>query len=298
MDAPLWTYAIRGDHVALIDPGIPTTWDAVLGSELAAAGIAPGDIGELILTHGHPDHQGGSRTIQAVTGATITAPLDDATWVEDPERQWRELWDGYPGVVDMNPLRDVLVGMCGGAVRVDRLLRDGDEIELGDHRLRVIQTRGHSRGHVAYLDEATGCLFSGDVVQGRGTGNSSGGDVIAPMYQDVVDYRAGLRRLLETPFEHLCAAHKDVTDAAGGRAIIEASLAFADEVDRLVRDAVAGNDGAIPAREVAARIGRLAGCMTPVNMQTVTTALAHLTELAREGLVEESWSATSAGRAG
>ena len=174
----------------------------------------------------------------------------------------------------MNPARDVLVGMCGGAVRVDRLLRDGDVVELGDHRLRVIQTRGHSRGHVAYLDEATGCLFSGDVVQGRGTGNSSGGDVIAPMYQDVVDYRTGLQRLLDTPFEHLCAAHKDLADATGGRALIEASLAFVDETDALVRDAVAGNDGAIPTREVAARIGRLAGCLTPVNMQTVTAAVA------------------------
>ena len=198
----------------------------------------------------------------------------------------------------MNPARDMLVGMCGGAVRIDRLLRDGDVIELGDHRLRVIQTRGHSRGHVAYLDEATGCLFSGDVVQGHGTGTSSGGDTIAPMYQDVGDYRTGLRRLLETPFEHLCAAHKDATDTASGRALIEASLAFVDEADAVVRAAVAGNDGAIPTREVAARIGALAGCATGVTMQTVTVAVAHLTELAREGLIEETWSTVPAGRAG
>jgi glyoxylase-like metal-dependent hydrolase (beta-lactamase superfamily II) len=289
MDAPLWVYALRSRGVTLIDSGIPSTWDAVLGGALAAEGIGAADVRDIALTHGHPDHQGGARTIQGITGATIAAPLDDALWVEDPERQWRELWDGYPGVIDMNPAREVLVGMCSGAVRVDRLLRDGDLLALEDRELRVIQTRGHSRGHVAYLDTSTGCLFTGDVVQARGLRTSSGSQVLSPMYQDVGDYRAGLRRLLATPFEHLCPAHLEVTDAAGGRALIEASLGFVDEVDQLVRDAVVHAPAPVPAREVAARIGRLVGCETVVNMQTTTVAVAHLTELAREGLVEMSY---------
>jgi glyoxylase-like metal-dependent hydrolase (beta-lactamase superfamily II) len=44
-----------------------------------------------------------------------------------------------------------------------RILRDGDEIDLGDRILRVIHTPGHSPGHVAYLDITGEVLFTGDI---------------------------------------------------------------------------------------------------------------------------------------
>jgi glyoxylase-like metal-dependent hydrolase (beta-lactamase superfamily II) len=289
MDFPLWIYAIRDSEIAVIDSAIPSTFDAILGAELRGVGIDPASIGLVVLTHGHPDHQGGARTLQAVSGATIVAPLDDATWIEDPERQWRELWDGYPGAISLVDSRDLLVGMCGGSVRVDVALRDGDRMGVGDRELEVIQTRGHTRGHVALLDTSSGCLFSGDVVAGRGLPTSSGRQNGSPMYQDVDDYRTGLERLRATSFEILCPAHLEPLGADAGRALIDDSLAFADEVDQLVRDMVDGAPDPVPTRVVAGRIGQLVGCATPVNMQTVTVAVAHLTALAREGLIEESW---------
>ncbi len=45
---------------------------------------------------------------------------------------------------------------------VTRALRDGDTIDLGSITLRVIDTPGHSPGHVAYFDESSGALFTGD----------------------------------------------------------------------------------------------------------------------------------------
>jgi glyoxylase-like metal-dependent hydrolase (beta-lactamase superfamily II) len=289
MDFPLWIYAIRDGEVAVIDSAIPSTFDAILEAELRGVGIDPGSIGLVVLTHGHPDHQGGARILQSISGAKIVAPLDDATWIEDPERQWRELWDGYPGAISLVDSRDLLVGMCGGSVRVDVALRDGDRMGVGDRELEVIQTRGHTRGHVALLDTRTGCLFSGDLVQGRGLPASSGRQNGSPMYQDVDDYRAGLERLRAASFELLCPAHLDPLDVDGGRALIDESLAFADEVDELVRQMVTAAPDPVPTRMVAGRIGQLVGCATPVNMQTVTVAVAHLTALAREGLIEESW---------
>ena len=289
VDAPLWIYAIRGGTVAVIDSAIPSTYDAILGAGLRQVGIDPATIGLVVLTHGHPDHQGGAHKLRAVSGAAIAAPLDDAPWIEDPERQWRELWDGYPGAISLVEDRDLLVGMCGPGVRVDQPLRDGDRVSLGDRELEVIQTRGHSRGHVALLDTLTGCLFSGDVVQGRGLRASSGRQTYAPMYQDVRDYRTGLERLRATSFELLCPAHLDPVGIDRGRSLIDASLAFVDEVDVLVRDQIVSSTGPVPTRAVAARIGELVGCEPVVNMQTVTVAVAHLNELARAGLIEESW---------
>lgn len=205
-----------------------------------------------------------------------------------PERQWRELWDGDPGAISLVEARDLLVGMCGQGVRVDQPLRDGDRVSLGDRELEVIQTRGHSRGHVALLDTLTGCLFSGDVVQARGLRASSSRQTYAPMYQDVQDYRTGLERLRATSFERLCPAHRDPVGAEDGRSLIDASLAFVDEVDVLVRDQIISSTGPVPTRAVAARIGELVGCEPVVNMQTVTVAVAHLHELPRAGLIERN----------
>jgi glyoxylase-like metal-dependent hydrolase (beta-lactamase superfamily II) len=300
-DVPLWLYVLRSragsGSATLIDTATPTTFDAGVGSALREIGIDPADVGDVVLTHGHPDHQGGASTWLAVSGARISAPLDDVPWIEDPERQWRELWDGYPGAISLVDARDGLMDMCGGPVRVDRPLRDGDLVDLGDRALEVIQTRGHTRGHVALLDRATGCLFSGDVVQGRGMRTSSGTSAIAPMYEDVVDYRAGLERLLATPFELLCPAHREPLPTAEGQELIRESLAFVDEIDVLVRELVDATAGPLSSRHVAERIGGRVGCTPPATMQATTVALAHLTELARTGAIDEAWTHRAPGTA-
>ncbi|ANY76650.1 MBL fold metallo-hydrolase [Paenibacillus ihbetae] len=44
------------------------------------------------------------------------------------------------------------------------LLRDGDVIELGNRRLVIYHTPGHSPGHIAVLDTSRGYLFTGDLL--------------------------------------------------------------------------------------------------------------------------------------
>src|SRR3954471_16975790 len=63
-----WSFAIRSadGRVTLVDAGIgpagsPGAWDAVPGrlpGAMAAAGIAPGDVTTIVLTHLHSDHVG------------------------------------------------------------------------------------------------------------------------------------------------------------------------------------------------------------------------------------------------
>jgi glyoxylase-like metal-dependent hydrolase (beta-lactamase superfamily II) len=43
-----------------------------------------------------------------------------------------------------------------------RVLRDNDLIDLGGRVLRVLHVPGHTPGHVAYLDEVSNMLFTGD----------------------------------------------------------------------------------------------------------------------------------------
>lgn len=46
----------------------------------------------------------------------------------------------------------------------ERLLTDGDSIDLGGRTLRVLHTPGHSPGHMCFWEEDRGWLFTGDLV--------------------------------------------------------------------------------------------------------------------------------------
>jgi len=49
-------------------------------------------------------------------------------------------------------------------------LNDGDIIDIGAHKLRIIWTPGHTIGSISIYDEVTGSLFTGDVVFVGGVG--------------------------------------------------------------------------------------------------------------------------------
>ncbi|TIQ53754.1 MAG: MBL fold metallo-hydrolase, partial [Mesorhizobium sp.] len=46
----------------------------------------------------------------------------------------------------------------------DRLLGEGDFVDLGDRAFEVIHTPGHSPGGIALYERKTGILLSGDIV--------------------------------------------------------------------------------------------------------------------------------------
>lgn len=45
-----------------------------------------------------------------------------------------------------------------------RILRDGDQIDLGNRTLKVIHTPGHSPGHCCFYEQDRGRLYSGDLI--------------------------------------------------------------------------------------------------------------------------------------
>ena len=44
------------------------------------------------------------------------------------------------------------------------LLNDGDEIDIGNRKLTIYHTPGHSPGHISILDNSRGYLFTGDLL--------------------------------------------------------------------------------------------------------------------------------------
>ena len=295
-DAPLWIHLLRDpDGSALIDCGVPSTYERVLTKALPLVGAGPAEIAWVVLTHGHPDHMGGHPGLRGRAPFKVAAPLEDVIWVESVARQWHDFWDCFPGAFSLEEHRSAIVDMCGGDLPVDRVLRDGQVFELGVRRLEVVQTRGHTRGHCALFERETGILFCGDDVQGYGVPASSGTSVFAPLYDDVDDYVTGLQRLRALPFTLLCPAHHLPLERDAGVELIDRSIAFVEEVDGIVRGLLQGGRTPLTTADVATAVGELCGTKPPVSIQTVYTARAHLERAARAGLVTPRWEPAGAG---
>jgi hydroxyacylglutathione hydrolase len=92
-------------------------------------------------THWHPDHAGGNARIKAETGCEIVGPKE---------------------VTRLAPL--------------DRPVGEGDVVELGQTRFEVLDTGGHTLGHISYVDAADKIAFVGDTLFALGCGRLFEGD--------------------------------------------------------------------------------------------------------------------------
>jgi hydroxyacylglutathione hydrolase len=105
------------------------------------------------LTHAHPDHQGASKEVCEALGIPYWVPERDADAAEDP----RLIEERQPG----HPLaRFFYKTMVGPGRPVDRRLRAGDEVA----GFSVLDTPGHSAGHVSFWRESDRVLILGDVL--------------------------------------------------------------------------------------------------------------------------------------
>ena len=108
-------------------------------------------VGAHALTHGHLDHAGGSRQL-------IDA-FDVPVWVGEGDRD--AVQTGRPPAPET--WAEPAVARFGGfeAVGVARALREGDDL---GHGFTVLETPGHSDGHVAFWRERDRTLVLGDVL--------------------------------------------------------------------------------------------------------------------------------------
>jgi glyoxylase-like metal-dependent hydrolase (beta-lactamase superfamily II) len=127
----------EGDAALVIDPGEAT--DEVLA---AVEGVR---VAAVVNTHGHADHCGGNATLVERTGAPLLAHAQDLPLIETLPQQGAMF--GVPFAPSPKP---------------DRLIDDGDTLDLGPHTFTVRHTPGHSPGHVVLIGD--GMVFAGDVL--------------------------------------------------------------------------------------------------------------------------------------
>jgi glyoxylase-like metal-dependent hydrolase (beta-lactamase superfamily II) len=199
-------YIVRGAVTALVDTGVFGTPTNDVAPALASLGLALSDIDMVVNTHGHMDHLGGNSEVKDASGAQIHLHRADQPLADSNEYHAQRLRELYP-VVDADHLRPsreaMTMRLLGRVVGVDRLLDDGDVVDLGaDVTLRVVHTPGHTGGSVCYYWEAAGLLFTGDSIQARGV--HAGG---LPIVESPASYAESLKRAREIRPRALMMGH-------------------------------------------------------------------------------------------
>ena len=229
------------DEVIVVDPGPadPAHLDAV---------VAAGRVVRILLTHGHPDHSAGARSLHERTGAPVLAL--------DP--RFRHGGEGLHG-------GDVVTA-AGIDVRVQ-----ATPGHTADSLCFVIDDRAEvaGDGHPGRPDRS---VLTGDTVLGEGS------SVIAEPDGDLGDYLASLRRLAELGPARVLPGHgPDLSDLD---AVVARYLTHRQERLRQVRAAL-DDLGLAPDPASAGPVVRLvyaevARELWPAAEQSVRAQLAHL----------------------
>lgn len=249
----VYAYLIYGKELCLIDAGVFSS-DTMIIDYIKETGRNPEEIGLLIQTHSHPDHIGGSHAIQKASGCKVAAHIDAIPWIEDVELQSRKRPSPY------------FFSLVKESLKVDRVLRDGDRVELSDGQvLRVIHTPGHSQGSISLLLDEEGVLFSGDAIPAAGE---------YPIYEDVLGTVRSIKKLRDIKgLRVLLSAWADPQHGDAVYEAMEAALRHMQHIHDTVRQASASSPAGIR-KELCAQILKDLGF--PVTPNGAKSIEAHL----------------------
>ena len=175
---------------------------ALIERELAAKGWK---LTHILITHHHGDHTAGNVALKHTTGCRIIGPAAESHKIP----------------------------------ALDQTVRGGDTVAIGSSSFEVIETPGHTLGHIAYHDATARLAFVGDTLFAMGCGRVIEGDYpmmwaslqkLAALPEHTIvycghNYTAANARFALTIEPGNLALQGRARDAAGGNAMVPTSLA-------------------------------------------------------------------------
>jgi len=153
------TYIIvDSDGITVIDAGLPRSEKKIL-AYVSSLGKSAQDVKRIIITHADPDHFGGLAALQKTTGAHTYASQIEADAIAKG-RSSREI---APNGFSLRRVLFTLIGpfMKFAPVQVDEIIAQDLILPiLGG--LQVLETPGHTPGHISLFAPSAGILFCGD----------------------------------------------------------------------------------------------------------------------------------------
>ena len=105
----------------------------------------------IVNTHGHVDHIADNSELKQNTSAPLLIHSADADMLVNPQENL-----------------SFFMGTSISSPASDRLLADGETLEVGTFHLKVMHTPGHSPGSICLLSDD--CIFTGDLLFAGGIG--------------------------------------------------------------------------------------------------------------------------------
>ncbi|ADG04986.1 MBL fold metallo-hydrolase [Kyrpidia tusciae] len=166
-------FLLRDDPVTLVDvgPKLPDAWEG-LADGLRRAGCEWRDIEYVVITHPHVDHHGLLSRVLDASGATALVHPDAERRVLSPRLAAESEAMYFEPFLTASGVPEEIRGLIAEHQRLLQEYVDGvDEVktveigarlELGGREWRVLDTPGHSSGHLSLFDEEEGDLIAGD----------------------------------------------------------------------------------------------------------------------------------------
>ena len=154
------------DGLTIIDTGLPRSEKKIL-AYVATLGKSAHDVKRIILTHSDLDHVGGLAALHKLTGARTYASQIEAEAIASGKSSRKIKPSGF----SMRRLMFAVLRpfMKATPFKVEEILTDGQILPaLGG--LRVVDTSGHTPGHISLFAPVVGILFCGDSMVNDETG--------------------------------------------------------------------------------------------------------------------------------
>jgi glyoxylase-like metal-dependent hydrolase (beta-lactamase superfamily II) len=202
------SYLLPGPEGWTIVETGPTTCFDRLVKGVVEAGVDPGDVDRIVVTHIHLDHAGAlGAAAERFPKAELFAHrigvghlVDPTKLIASARRAWGSASDSLWG--EIAPVPAVRLGPLDG----------GESFPLRGGALEVLATPGHARHHLAFLDTGLSAVFTGDGTGVRLADGRRARPAVPPPDLDLEQLFASLDRIRAVEPKRLYRAHFGVSD--------------------------------------------------------------------------------------
>ena len=162
----------------------------------------------ILLTHSHFDHVQGVPALREAAkkvGKDIEVFAHQSAIDRLEDQSFNKVFDEkatYNNIKDVNPLKE------------------GDELDLGGNKLKIIEVPGHIPDHIAVLDDKYQILFTGDALGAQYIENFPLPSFMPPLFNRN-DYFDSLNKLNNTDFEGIALAHYGYHEKDAAKILME-----------------------------------------------------------------------------